>query len=44
MADALNQLAKLKDILKPKVPLAPYTLLKIGGPAEVLAQPRTPRS
>lgn len=41
MADALSQLVKFADILSAQVPLAPYTLLKIGGPAEALAQPRT---
>ena len=41
MADALSQLAKFADILTAQAPLAPCTLLKIGGPAEVLAQPRT---
>jgi UDP-N-acetylmuramate dehydrogenase len=41
MADALSQLASFGDILKVKEPLAPYTILKIGGPAEVLALPRT---
>src|SRR5581483_6227449 len=38
-SDALAQLQDFAGILKPKEPLAPYTLLKIGGPAEVLAQP-----
>jgi UDP-N-acetylmuramate dehydrogenase len=41
MADALSQLGEFAHILKAKEPLAPYTLLKIGGPAEVLAQPGT---
>ncbi len=40
MADVLSQLAEFTDILKANEPLAPYTLLKIGGPAAVLAQPR----
>ena len=39
MADSLSQLASFGDILKVKEPLAPYTILKIGGPAEVLALP-----
>jgi UDP-N-acetylmuramate dehydrogenase len=30
------------DITRPKEPLAPYTHLKIGGPAEFFVQPRTP--
>src|SRR5690349_11428095 len=29
------------DIVKPNEPLAPYTFLKVGGPAEVLVQPRS---
>ncbi len=29
------------EILRPNEPLAPYTYLKIGGPAQWLAQPRT---
>lgn len=29
------------EILKPNEPLAPYTFLKLGGPAEFLAQPRS---
>ena len=29
------------DIVRVKEPLAPYTLLRLGGPAEYLAQPRT---
>ena len=40
MADLLGQLATFAAILKPKEPLGPFTQLKIGGPAEVLAQPR----
>ena len=41
MADAVSVLKEFADILRAKEPLAPYTLLKIGGPAEVLAQPRS---
>lgn len=41
MAEALAQLDEFTAILKEKEPLAPYALLKIGGPAELLAQPRT---
>ncbi len=40
MADVLSQLAEFAEILKAKEPLAPFTGLKIGGPAEALAQPR----
>lgn len=40
MTDVLPVLADFADILKLNEPLAPYTLLKIGGPAEALAQPR----
>lgn len=29
------------DISKPNEPLAPYTYFKLGGPAEVIVQPRT---
>jgi UDP-N-acetylmuramate dehydrogenase len=36
-----EQLADFPDIIKVKEALAPYTNLKIGGPAEVLVQPRT---
>lgn len=42
MADVLSQLAEFAEIIKVKEPLAPFTSLKIGGPAEALAQPRTP--
>ena len=41
MADVLPQLAKFADIVTAKEALAPHTLLKIGGPAEVIARPRT---
>ena len=41
MADALAQLSGFEEILKAKESLAPFTSLKIGGNAEVLAQPRT---
>jgi UDP-N-acetylmuramate dehydrogenase len=34
-------LADLADIVKPNEPLAPYTYLKLGGPAEWLVQPRS---
>jgi UDP-N-acetylmuramate dehydrogenase len=41
MADIMSQLGEFAHILKAKESLAPYTLLKIGGPAEVFAQPGT---
>jgi UDP-N-acetylmuramate dehydrogenase len=34
-------LAEFEEIVKREEPLAPYTHLKLGGPAEVLAQPRS---
>jgi UDP-N-acetylmuramate dehydrogenase len=34
-------LADFADIVKPNEPLAPYTYLKLGGPAEWLVQPRS---
>jgi UDP-N-acetylmuramate dehydrogenase len=34
-------LVDFADIIKPKELLAPYTYLKLGGPADALAQPRT---
>jgi UDP-N-acetylmuramate dehydrogenase len=34
-------LADFADIVKPNEPLAPYTHLKLGGPAELLVQPRS---
>jgi UDP-N-acetylmuramate dehydrogenase len=37
----LQQLEPFADFLKPDEPLAPYTYLRLGGPAEVLAQPRS---
>lgn len=42
MADtALVKLQEFSEILKPKEPLGPYTIFKVGGPAELFAQPRT---
>src|SRR5256885_3850907 len=29
------------EIVRPREPLAPYTLLRLGGPAEFLVQPRS---
>src|SRR3954453_20880616 len=34
-------LADFADIVKPNEPLAPFTYLKLGGPAEMLVQPRS---
>src|SRR5262245_60010769 len=39
--DVAKQLADFPDIIKVREALAPYTNLKVGGPAEVLVQPRT---
>lgn len=39
---ALKHLKNFAEFIKPKEPLAPYTFLKLGGPAEALAQPRSP--
>jgi UDP-N-acetylmuramate dehydrogenase len=35
------ELADLADIVKRDEPLAPYSFLKVGGPAEILVQPRS---
>src|SRR5438445_5771939 len=34
-------LAEFEAIIKREEPLAPYTYLKLGGPAEMLVQPRS---
>ena len=34
-------LDEFAEIIKPNEPLAPYTHLKLGGPAEMLVQPRS---
>ena len=34
-------LDEFAEIIKRNEPLAPYTYLKIGGPAEMLIQPRS---
>src|SRR6185436_17669222 len=39
--DVLPLLQDFAEILKSKEPLGPYTLFKVGGPAEALIQPRT---
>ncbi|MBI3409974.1 MAG: UDP-N-acetylmuramate dehydrogenase [Planctomycetes bacterium] len=39
MPDAMSHLQPFSAILRPNESLAPFTLLKIGGPAEVLAAP-----
>jgi UDP-N-acetylmuramate dehydrogenase len=38
---ALQHLADFAEILTPDASLAPYTSLKVGGPAELLVQPRS---
>lgn len=40
-SNLLDQLKDFSDFLQPNAPLAPYTQLKLGGPAEVLVQPRS---
>ena len=35
-------LEEFGDIVQPNEPLGPYTYLKVGGPAELLVQPRSP--
>jgi UDP-N-acetylmuramate dehydrogenase len=37
----MQALADFAEIIKPNEPLAPHTYLKVGGPAEALAQPRS---
>jgi UDP-N-acetylmuramate dehydrogenase len=37
----MTELVDFPDIVQYKVPLAPFTNLKLGGPADALAQPRT---
>ncbi|MCI0681705.1 MAG: UDP-N-acetylmuramate dehydrogenase [Gemmataceae bacterium] len=39
--DVAGELAEFTEILKLKEPLAPFTLFKIGGPAEVMVEPRS---
>ena len=34
-------LDEFAEIIKPNEPLAPYTYLRMGGPAEMLVQPRS---
>jgi UDP-N-acetylmuramate dehydrogenase len=43
MADGtvLQQLEGVAEVVKANEPLAPYTCLRLGGPAEVLVQPRS---
>jgi UDP-N-acetylmuramate dehydrogenase len=38
---AMAVLQDFAEFVKPDEPLAPYTFLKVGGPADALAQPRT---
>jgi UDP-N-acetylmuramate dehydrogenase len=40
--DVPTQLQPFREIIRPQEPLAAYTLLKIGGPAEALIEPRSP--
>jgi UDP-N-acetylmuramate dehydrogenase len=37
----IAELKEFAEFVKPNEPLAPYTHLKLGGPAEALVQPRT---
>jgi UDP-N-acetylmuramate dehydrogenase len=37
----MHPLEEFADIVKPNEPLAPYTYFKLGGPAEMLVQPRS---
>ncbi|HID22235.1 MAG TPA: FAD-binding protein, partial [Planctomycetaceae bacterium] len=37
----MSSLDEFEDILKKNTPLAPLTWLKVGGPAEYFAEPRT---
>ena len=39
--DASTLLREFAEIAEPKAALAPYTIFKVGGPAEILATPRT---
>jgi UDP-N-acetylmuramate dehydrogenase len=41
MPTSPDRLKDLDEIIKREEPLAPYTYLKIGGPAEMLVQPRS---
>ena len=38
----MERLAEFGDIIRRNEPLAPFTHLRIGGPAEMLVQPRSP--
>jgi UDP-N-acetylmuramate dehydrogenase len=37
----MRQLEDFAEFIRPGEPLAPYTILKVGGPAEALVQPRS---
>src|SRR5437868_6451754 len=39
--NSMHALDDFAEISKPNEPLAPYTYLRLGGPAEVLVQPRS---
>jgi UDP-N-acetylmuramate dehydrogenase len=41
MSDGAPGLAEFAEIIRRNEPLAPYTYLKIGGPGDILAQPRS---
>src|SRR3954451_12691262 len=41
LEDAMARLAEFEEIVKRNEPLAPYTYLKLGGPAEMLVQARS---
>src|SRR5438105_13474631 len=41
VGNAMSALDEFAEIVKRDEPLAPFTHLKLGGPAEVLAQPRS---
>src|SRR5262245_33015794 len=38
---AMDPLAAFDDVTQRNAPLAPFTQLKLGGPAEMLVQPRS---
>src|SRR5262245_16582961 len=40
-ADPISLLGEYADVVQAKASLAPYTIFKVGGPAEVFAQPKT---
>ena len=40
-SDPISLLGDYADVVQAKASLAPYTIFKVGGPAEVFAQPKT---